>query len=75
MANNRMWIVCACGERKMIAKHFGGAWAVRAFADGQIRTDLFVDQLDQWFGEHITCGGEPYEGTHFRLEYEHGGNG
>jgi hypothetical protein len=66
-----MWIECACGEKHMIAKHFGGAWEVRAFADGQIHPELLAEQLDKWFMEHVTCGGEPFDGTHFKLVYEH----
>jgi hypothetical protein len=66
MANNRMYLVCQCGSKFMIAKRMAGPW----FAT------ITQQSLNEWFEDrgHLTAGGRHlctalYE--IYSLEYEH----
>ena len=62
MANNRMYLECrGCGEKILLAKHFGSGYTV-------YYNDLTL-KLDDFMTEHAFCGDVNYE-NQFKISYE-----
>jgi hypothetical protein len=53
MANDRLWIRCACGSWTNLAKHFGGNWSLR----GQTETERagHWGTLERFLADHTFC--------------------
>ena len=65
MANNRMWLVCPCGERFGLAKCLADNWYTPPGL-----TDELGPALNAWFDLHRDCEPRSCGGTLMRLDYE-----
>ncbi len=63
MANNRMFLVCPCGGRFMLAKNMADGWYVRD-------TEGYGDRLNEWLEEHVLCHPRVHGGVKLALDYE-----
>lgn len=72
MANNRMYLTCACGKSLYLAQSMGGEY--HRFA-GNSTPSAFAAQFDDFMAEHWLCAAPDPGGlgtvTYFRLTYEH----
>lgn len=72
MANNRMFLKCECGKKKMIAKHYADPWKFDCVpdegmsVDSDLESSIFVSTFNEWCKEHFACG----KPTGFSLEFE-----
>lgn len=64
MANNRMFLVCPCGERFHLAKCYADGW----YTWGE--PGMYVAKLDTWFEAHRNCEPRVWGGTIMSLGYE-----
>lgn len=68
MANNRMGLICSCGDWISIFKYYPAeSWYVN------IGSDTAIKKTDEWLEKHADCSPDTgsYLGpTHFKIFYE-----